>query len=737
MSDIPFDSTGEPAASNINFDKVSVKQPLPIVPQNFPPIIPPFSGGVVQSSGAPFSFPLQASLGGTGFGSFAIGDILYADSTSTLARLPVSTNGFVLTLDAGLPKWAAISAIGVIGGSGTAGKIPKFATAFTIGDSILSEAGGLITVTGNLAATGLTASNYVRTDASKVLVSVATIPSADISNTSFVTSVTGTANRITATAGLTPIIDISASYVGQASITTLGTIATGTWNGTAIGTTFGGTGLTSYTSGSILYASASNVLSALAASTNGFILTLVGGFPSWATPVATIGGSGTIGTIPKFTAGTTIGNSIITETTGPSAIEIAGNLSVNGTDGILVNGFINIWANGLDSTFVGRSAGLNNNIPSAGNGIYNTFIGSSAGRDNTSGYAQTFVGFAAGVKNTIGNVNTFLGYQAGSENISGNQNVYVGGDAGFGSTNSDNNVIVGFHAGLTANPATGGENVYIGSQSGPQTGSSGATLGTMVGYRSGYSLTSGNANSTFGNVAGFALSSGGFNSLFGFSAGTSASTGVENSFFGSRAGYGHTTGDYSTAVGANSLFTHSGTGVNTALGHSAGFSLGANGAGGLFLGYQAGYHETGNDKLYIDNRARSNEADGRTKALIYGVFDASVTNQFVTINGSVGIGTSSFGASMTLGLVLTNGVAPSGGVTDCFQMYSADIVDGNAAPHFRTELGSVIKLFKSAAYTPTNVSNDRSYDANATTLDEVADVLGTLIADLQATGLIG
>jgi hypothetical protein len=41
------------------------------------------------------------------------------------------------------------------------------------------------------------------------------------------------------------------------------------------------------------------------------------------------------------------------------------------------------------------------------------------------------------------------------------------------------------------------------------------------------------------------------------------------------------------------------------------------------------------------------------------------------------------------------------------------------------------------AYTPTNVTTDRSYDANATTLDEIADVLGTLIADLQAIKAIG
>lgn len=46
-------------------------------------------------------------------------------------------------------------------------------------------------------------------------------------------------------------------------------------------------------------------------------------------------------------------------------------------------------------------------------------------------------------------------------------------------------------------------------------------------------------------------------------------------------------------------------------------------------------------------------------------------------------------------------------------------------------------IVRPAAYTPTNVTTDRSYDANSTTVDELADVLGTLIADLQSTGLIG
>lgn len=35
-----------------------------------------------------------------------------------------------------------------------------------------------------------------------------------------------------------------------------------------------------------------------------------------------------------------------------------------------------------------------------------------------------------------------------------------------------------------------------------------------------------------------------------------------------------------------------------------------------------------------------------------------------------------------------------------------------------------------------NVTPDRAFDANSTSLDELADVLGTLIADLQDKGVI-
>jgi len=70
----------------------------------------------------------------------------------------------------------------------------------------------------------------------------------------------GTANRISVTANA---IDIASTYVGQSSITTLGTIATGTWNADTIGVAYGGTGITSAAKGSVLIANSADTFSAL------------------------------------------------------------------------------------------------------------------------------------------------------------------------------------------------------------------------------------------------------------------------------------------------------------------------------------------------------------------------------------------------------------------------------------------------------------------------------------------
>ena len=81
------------------------------------------------------------------------------------------------------------------------------------------------------------------------------------------------------------------------------------------------------------------------------------------------------------------------------------------------------------------------------------------------------------------------------------------------------------------------------------------------------------------------------------------------------------------------------------------------------------------------------------------LFGNANDNMVLTNVGNLLLGTTLEGASATKTLVINNGTSPTGNVTDSFQQYSADIVAGNAAPHFRTENGSIIKLYREAAVT--------------------------------------
>ena len=70
----------------------------------------------------------------------------------------------------------------------------------------------------------------------------------------------GTTNRVTVNADS---IDIASTYVGQSSITTLGTIGTGTWNADTVGVAYGGTGLTTFSKGSVVVANSADTLTSL------------------------------------------------------------------------------------------------------------------------------------------------------------------------------------------------------------------------------------------------------------------------------------------------------------------------------------------------------------------------------------------------------------------------------------------------------------------------------------------
>jgi hypothetical protein len=172
-------------------------------------------------------------------------------------------------------------------------------------------------------------------------------------------SIAGTTNRVTVTnadgASGNPTLDISTAYVGQATITTLGTVGTGVWQGTTVGATFGGTGQTSYAVGDILYANTTTTLAKLAdiATGNALISGGVSTAPSWGKIGLATHVSGTLGVANGGTGLTTTptnGQIDIGNGTGFTRAALTAGTAISVTNGA---GTITIANTGVTSNVAG------------------------------------------------------------------------------------------------------------------------------------------------------------------------------------------------------------------------------------------------------------------------------------------------------------------------------------------------------------------------------------------------
>jgi hypothetical protein len=261
-------------------------------------------GAVITGSWA--GSTIAATAGGTGQSTWVAGEIVYSSATNTLRGLTIGSTGQALVVSAGQPSWQTITTLGtvttgvwnasVIGATfgGTA------QSTYTTGDTLYASASNTL----SKRPIGSTGQVYTVSGGVPVwsdITSVGTIATGTWQGTAIGAIYGGTAQTSWTTgdllyaSGTNTLAKRAVGSTGQAlvvsgglptwaSITTLGTIATGVWNGTQIGATFGGTGQTSYTTGDLLYASTTNVLSKLAAGSAGQILTMVSGSPAWAQP---------------------------------------------------------------------------------------------------------------------------------------------------------------------------------------------------------------------------------------------------------------------------------------------------------------------------------------------------------------------------------------------------------------------------------------------------------------------
>jgi len=143
----------------------------------------------------------------------------------------------------------------------------------------------------------------------------------------------GTTNRITVNADS---IDIASTYVGQTSITTLGAISSGTWQGTVISPTYGGTGVNNgaktitlggnlTTSGAFTTTLTMTGATAITLPTTGTLATLVG---SESLSNKTITASSFSGTTIAASGLISFTNATDAGPLGTAAVVLAGGLSV-------------------------------------------------------------------------------------------------------------------------------------------------------------------------------------------------------------------------------------------------------------------------------------------------------------------------------------------------------------------------------------------------------------------------
>jgi hypothetical protein len=117
----------------------------------------------------------------------------------------------------------------------------------------------------------------------------------------------GTVTSVDVAGGTTGLTTSGGPITSRGTITLAGTL----------GATYGGTNQNTYATGDILYASATNTLSKLSVSTNGYVLTLAGGLPTWA---ASTGG---------VTSFSTSLSGLTPSTASTGAITLAGTLGIS------------------------------------------------------------------------------------------------------------------------------------------------------------------------------------------------------------------------------------------------------------------------------------------------------------------------------------------------------------------------------------------------------------------------
>ena len=205
---------------------------------------------------------ITAFYGGTGYNSYTLGDLLVGAGT-TLYKLPIGTNNFVLTADNTAPggiKWSTAASTGVTTVNSLTASIQYFATGTSGSGFNISSSGS--THTFNIPIAGIASTGLVSTLAQS-FAGIKTFTNDLVVSSSTVSTSTSTgALTVTGGVGIGGSLFTGTSTADSISGVVLnnGVITSGSWAGSTITARYGGTGNTSYTLGDLLVGAGSTFI---------------------------------------------------------------------------------------------------------------------------------------------------------------------------------------------------------------------------------------------------------------------------------------------------------------------------------------------------------------------------------------------------------------------------------------------------------------------------------------------
>jgi hypothetical protein len=251
-----------------------------------------FSGGIVYTGGTNINVTGQVisltgtvapTNGGTGVNTVTTGDLLYGSATNTWAKLPIGSGYRSLTVNAGgtQVEWnaVALNQTNAVSGTLPVGNGGTGITGYAQGEMLYANTTTTLDkVTANITTTKKFLSQTGNGTAG--LAPTWAQPAASDITGLAASATTDTTNANNITSGTLGTSRLSGSYTG---ITGVGTLTAGTWTASTIGVIYGGTGLTSYAVGDLLYADTTTSLAKLAdvATGNALISGGVSSAPSW------------------------------------------------------------------------------------------------------------------------------------------------------------------------------------------------------------------------------------------------------------------------------------------------------------------------------------------------------------------------------------------------------------------------------------------------------------------------